>query len=109
MICQCCGQRAAVSIVTSCNGTECYELHLCPECREAGRRLPTAEQQQRIVASAMDGAAQEGWSEEEVAAAVGVDVEELRRILRGEGVSELAAWTQLSGRLRMERDDESAG
>ena len=109
MICQCCGHRDAISIVTSCNRTECYELHLCEACRETGRRLPTAEQQQRIVASAMDGAAREGWSEEGVAAAVGIDVAELRRVLRGAGVSEPAVWAQIAGRLRIERKDESVG
>ena len=34
MLCQRCGVREARCAVTSCDGNECYELHLCLRCRE---------------------------------------------------------------------------
>jgi predicted nicotinamide N-methyase len=34
MLCQRCGVREARCIVTSCDGNECYELHLCLPCQD---------------------------------------------------------------------------
>ncbi len=102
MLCEKCGVREARCIVTSCNGVECYELHLCLECKDGGVGLPSCDQQQAIVESAMDGARAKGLDEEMICEAIGIDAEEIRRILRGEGVSEPAVWRTIIKHLRMD-------
>ena len=99
MLCEKCGVREARCIVTSCNGVECYELHLCLECKDGGVGLPSCDQQQAIVESAMEGARSQGLDEESIAQAIGIDAEEIRRILRGEGTSTAAIWQTISRHL----------
>lgn len=100
MLCQRCGVREAVCVATSCNGQECYERHLCLECKEGRAAFPTPEEQQAVVAPAMDSARRAGWDEQRVAEALGIDAEEIRRVLRGEGVSEPEAWAIIKSHLR---------
>ena len=102
MLCQRCGVRRAVCVVTSCNGLECYELHLCRECREGRAGPPTADEQRSVVAPAMESARSAGWDENRVAEALGIDAEEIHRVLRGEGVSDPAAWQAIRAHLRSE-------
>ncbi|KPK76840.1 MAG: hypothetical protein AMJ79_05275 [Phycisphaerae bacterium SM23_30] len=100
MLCQKCGIRKACCIVTSCDGIECYELHLCLECKEGGGGFPTPAEQKQIVASAMEGARAKGLDEEIISEAIGIEAEELRRILRGEGVRDPAVWQIIIKHLR---------
>ena len=102
MLCQKCGVRQARTIVTSCNGRECYELHLCLQCRNGVSAFPTVVEQQKVVASAMESARQTGLDEEGVSDALGIDAEEIRRVLRGEGVSNPAVWQVIKKHLRMD-------
>ena len=102
MLCQRCGVRRAVCVATSCNGRECYELHLCLECKEGRAGFPTAAQQQSVVAPAMESARAAGWTANQVADALGIDVAEIHRVLRGEGVSHADAWTAIKSHLRGE-------
>ncbi len=89
-------------IVTSCDGRECYELHLCLRCRNGVEVFPTGCEQQKVVASAMESARQTGLDEEGVSDALGIDAEEIRRVLRGEGVSDPAVWQVIKSHLRMD-------
>ena len=100
MLCQRCGVREACCIATSCNGVECYELHLCLECNEGRTGLPTQEEQSAVVAGAMAGARESGLDEESIAAALGIDAEEIRRVLQGEGVSCPAVWEAIKAHLK---------
>lgn len=102
MLCQKCGVREAVSIVTSCNGVECYELHLCLQCQKGAGGFPTADEQKTVVESAMAGAREVGLDEKGVADALGIDAEEIRRILRGDGVSDPVVWQIIKKHLRMD-------
>ena len=102
MLCQKCGVRQARTIVTSCNGRECYELHLCLQCRNGVSAFPTPDEQQKVVASAMEGARAIGLDEEGVSDTLGIDAEEIRRVLRGEGVSDPAVWQIIKSHLRMD-------
>ncbi len=101
MLCQRCGVRQARTIVTSCNGFECYELHLCLECRNGVSTFPSPDEQQKVVASAMESAKETGLDEESVSDVLGINVEEIRRVLRGEGVSHPAVWQVIKKHLRM--------
>jgi len=100
MLCRKCGVRKARTIVTSCNGLECYELHLCLQCRNGVSTFPSADEQQKVVVSAMESARQTGLDEEGVSDTLGIDVEEILRVLRGEGVSEPAVWQIIKSHLR---------
>lgn len=102
MLCQRCGVRRAVCVATSCNGRECYERHLCLECKEGRAGTPTADEQRSVVAPAMQSARAAGWNEDRVAEALGIDAEEIRRVLRGEGVTGPAAWEAIKSHLRGE-------
>jgi protein-arginine kinase activator protein McsA len=102
MLCQKCGVRQARAIVTSCNGFECYELHLCLKCRNGVSTFPSPDEQQKVVASAMESAKETGLDEESISDALGIDVEEIRRVLRGEGVSHPAVWQVIKKHLRMD-------
>ena len=102
MLCQRCGVRRAVCVATSCNGQECYELHRCLECNEGHGGAPTAEQQRSVVAPAMESARAAGWDEHRVAEALGIDAEEIHRVLRGDGVSGPAVWEAIKSHLRSE-------
>ncbi|MFZ2146903.1 MAG: hypothetical protein WAV28_06760 [Sedimentisphaerales bacterium] len=102
MLCQKCGVRQARTIITSCNGRECYELHLCLQCRNGINTFPTPDEQQKVVESAMEGARAVGLDEESVSDALGIDAEEIRRVLRGEGVSDPAVWQIIKSHLRMD-------
>lgn len=103
MLCEKCGVREARCIVTSCNGVECYEHHFCLECREGGGGgLPSCDQQQAIVESAMESARDKGLDEEMICEAIGIDAEEIRRIVRGEGVSDSAVWQMIAKNIRMD-------
>ncbi len=102
MLCQKCGVREARTIVTSCNGRECYELHFCLQCRKGVSGFPTPGEQKKVVESAMDGARATGLDEESVSDSLGIDAEEIRRVLRGEGVSEPAVWQVIKKHLRMD-------
>ena len=102
MLCQKCGVRPAQTIVTSCNGRQCYELHLCLKCQEGLNTFPTAEEQKSVVESAMNTARREGLDEETISEALGIDAEEIRRVLRGEGVSNPAVWEDIKKHLRMD-------
>jgi len=102
MLCEKCGVRRARTIVTSCNGRVCYELHLCLQCQKGVSTFPTAAEQKIVVESAMNAASQEGLDEKAVSEALGIDAEEIRRILRGEGVSDPAVWGLIKSHLRMD-------
>jgi len=102
MLCQKCGVRRAQTIVTSCNGRECYELHLCLQCRKGVSTFPTAAEQKSVVEPAMNAASQEGLDEETISEALGIEVEEIRRILRGQGVSDPAAWEIIKNHLKID-------
>ncbi|MFB0553040.1 MAG: hypothetical protein ACETWQ_06960 [Phycisphaerae bacterium] len=102
MLCQKCGIRPARTIVTSCDGRECYELHLCLRCRNGVEVFPTPYEQQKVVASAMESARQIGLDEEGVSDALGIDAEEIRSVLRGEGVSDPTVWQIIKKHLRMD-------
>ena len=102
MLCQKCCVRPAQTIVTSCNGRECYELHLCLQCQNRVSAFPTPDEQQKIVASAMESARQTGLDEEGVSDALGIEAEEIRRVLKGEGVSDPAVWQIIKSHLMMD-------
>ncbi len=102
MLCQKCGVRPAQVIVTSCNGQECYELHLCLQCRNGVSAFPSPDEQQKVVESAMESARQTGLDEESVSDALGIDAEEILRVLRGEGVLDPAVWQIIKSHLRMD-------
>ncbi len=102
MLCEKCGVREARTIVTSCNGRECYELHLCLQFRNGVSTFSSADEQQKVVASAMESAKQTGLDEEGVSDTLGIDGEEIRRILRGQGVSDLTIWQVIKNHLRMD-------
>lgn len=102
MLCQKCGVRRAQTIATSCNGLECYELHLCLQCQKGVSGFPTPDEQKKVVESAMEGARAVGLDEESISDALGIDAEEIRRILRGEGVSNPAVWQVIKKHLRMD-------
>ena len=101
MLCQKCGVRPAQTLITSCNGHECYELHLCLQCRNGVSAFPSPDEQQKVVESAMEGAGAIGLDEEGVSDALGIDAEEIRHVLRGEGVSEPAVWQIIKSHLMM--------
>jgi hypothetical protein len=109
MLCQRCGVREARVTRTSCNGVECYELHLCLECSEGSAAPPTPEQQRAVVASAMAHAREAGLDAEAVSRALGLDSEELRRILRGDGASTQEAWDAIRRHLRTDPDEGNGG
>jgi hypothetical protein len=48
----------------------------------------------------MESARAVGWDETRVAEALGIDAEEILRVLRGEGVSDPAAWEAIKAHLR---------
>lgn len=98
MLCQRCGVREARTIVTSCNGFECYELHLCLKCRNGVSAFPSPDEQQKVVASAKET----GLNEESISDVLGIDIEEIRRVLRGKGVSHPAVWQVIKKHLRMD-------
>jgi hypothetical protein len=50
----------------------------------------------------MNAASQEGLDEEAISEALGIEVEEIRRILRGQGVSDPAVWQVIKNHLRMD-------
>jgi len=50
----------------------------------------------------MEGARAIGLDEESIADALGIDAEEIRRILRGEGVLDPAVWQVIKKHLRMD-------
>ena len=102
MLCEKCGVREARTIVTSCNGRECYELHLCLQCRNGVSPFPSPDEQQKVVESSMEGARAIGLDEEGVSNALGIEAEEIRRVLRGEGVSEPAIWQIIKSHLMMD-------
>jgi len=102
MLCQKCGVRQAQTIVTSCNGHVCYELHLCLRCRNGVSIFPSPDEQQKVVKSAMEGARAVGLDEEGVSDALGIDAEEIRRVLGGKGVSDPAVWQIIKSHLRMD-------
>ena len=102
MLCQRCGVREARTIVTSCNGFECYELHLCLKCQNGVSAFPSPDEQQKVVASAMESAKETGLNEESISDVLGIDVEEIRRVLRGKGVSHPAVWQVIKKHLRMD-------
>ena len=102
MLCQKCGVREACVVMTSCDGGECYELHVCRECSEGRGGFPTPEEQRAVVAPAMAGAYEAGMDDEAVAEALGLDAEELRRVMRGEGVSSPEVWEVIRSHLRSE-------
>jgi len=102
MLCQKCGVRPAQTLITSCNGRECYELHLCLQCQNGVDAFPTPDEQQKVVASAMESAKQTGLDEEGVSDTLGIDVEEILRVLRGEGVSDPTVWQVIKKHLRMD-------
>ena len=100
MLCQKCGVREAQRIITSCNGLECYELHLCLECEKTSTSLPTAEEQKKVVEPAMADAEAKGFDTESISNGLGIEAEEIRRVLRGEGVSDPAVWEVIKKHLR---------
>ena len=99
MLCEKCGIREAQCVATSCDGIECYERHLCLKCKKSEGVFCTPLEQQQIVESAMEGARSQGLDEESIAQAIGIDAEEIRRILRGEGTSTAAIWQTISRHL----------
>jgi hypothetical protein len=99
MLCQRCGFREACCIVTSCGSAERYELHLCLTCRDASGPAPRAEDQLVLVAPAMEDARKKGLNDEDVARALDIDAQEIRRIMEGLGVSEPAVWEKIRARL----------
>jgi len=50
----------------------------------------------------MEGARAIGLDEEGVSDTLGIDAEEIRRVLRGEGVSDPAVWQIIKSHLRMD-------
>jgi len=92
MLCQKCGVREAQTIVTSCNGRQYYQLHLCLQCRNGVGAFQSPDEQHKVVESAMEGARAIGLDEEGVSDALGINAEEIRRVLRGEGISDPAVW-----------------
>lgn len=102
MLCQKCGFREACCIATSCNGIDCHELHLCLTCRDVPGPAPCAEDQQTLVAPAMEGARTKGLRDEDVARALDIDPDEIRRIMEGLGVSEPAVWEKIRACLVIE-------
>ncbi len=102
MLCEKCGVREALTIVTSCNGRECYEFHLCLQCRNGVSPFPSPDEQQKVVESSMEGARAIGLDEEGVSNALGIEAEEIRRVLRGEGISEPAIWQIIKSHLMMD-------
>jgi hypothetical protein len=50
----------------------------------------------------MESAKETGLDEESISDALGIDVEEIRRVLRGEGVSNPAVWQVIKKHLRMD-------
>lgn len=99
MRCDRCGLRDACCIVTSCNGRECYELHLCLECRDRAEPAPSAEDQRSLVVPAMEDARARGLTEADVAQALCVDPDEIRRVMDGQGVSEPGVWERIRAHL----------
>lgn len=77
MLCQKCGVRPAQTLITSCNGRECYELHLCLQCQNGVSVFPSPDEQQKIVESAMEGARAIGLDEEGISDALGIEAEEI--------------------------------
>ena len=102
MLCQKCGVRQAQTLITSCNGRECYELHLCLQYQKGVSAFPSPDEQLKVVESTMEGAGAIGLDEEGVSDALGIDAEEIRRVLRGEGVSEPAVWQIIKSHLMMD-------
>jgi hypothetical protein len=102
MLCQKCRFREACCIVTSCNGIDCYELHLCLTCRDTPGPAPRAEDQLALVAPAMEDAHKKGLSDEDVARVLDIDAQEIRRIMDGIGVSEPTVWEKIRTRLVIE-------
>ena len=102
MLCQKCGVRPTQTIVTSCNGRQCYELHLCLQCRNGVSTFPSPDEQQKVVKSAMEGAGAMDLDEEGVSDTLGIDAKEIQRILRGEGISDPAVWQIIKSHLRMD-------
>ena len=100
MLCQKCGVRRARTIVTSCDGRCCYELHLCIECRDGHSTFPTPDEQKQVVAPAMDSAKATGLDEKSICDALGIDPEEIRRILNGQGVSDPTVWEIIKSHLK---------
>jgi len=94
--------RQARTIVTSCNGLGCYELHLCLQCLNGVSAFPAPDEQQKVVAPAIKSARQTGLDEEGVSDALGINAEEIRRVLRGEGISDPAVWQIIKSHLMMD-------
>ena len=109
MLCLRCGVREACVTTTSCNGVECYELHLCLVCCLGRAAPPSPEQQRSVVASAMAHAREAGLDEEAVSRALGLDPGELRRVLRGDGESTEEAWDAIRTHLRTEPNENKGG
>lgn len=99
MRCDRCGLRDACCIVTSCDGIECFELHLCLECRDRAEPAPSAQDQRALVAPAMEDAQARGLTEEDIARVLDIDPSEIRRIMQGHGVSEPALWKRIRAHL----------
>ena len=72
------------------------------ECKIGECEFPTPTEQKNVVEPAMTDAVAKGFDEESVADALGIESEEIRRILRGEGVSEPAVWEVIKRHLRMD-------
>lgn len=78
--------RQARTIVTRCNGLGRYGLHLCLQCLNGVSAFPAPDEQQKVVAPAIKSARQTGSDEKAVSDALGIDAEEIRWVLRGEGI-----------------------
>lgn len=50
----------------------------------------------------MNAASQEGLDEKNISEAIDIDAEEIRRILRGQGVSDLTIWQVIKNHLMMD-------
>jgi len=100
MLCQKCGVRRAQTIVTSCDGVQCYELHLCLQCQKGISGFPTPDEQKKVVEPAMADAEAKGFDTESISNGLGIEAEEIRRVLRGEGVSDPAVWEVIKKHLR---------
>ncbi|HOS98641.1 MAG TPA: hypothetical protein PLU54_13390, partial [Deltaproteobacteria bacterium] len=89
----------ACCIVTSCNGVECTELHICRECRDRAEPTPSAQDQRSLVAPAMEDAQAGGLTEDDIARSLEIDPGEIRRIMAGQGVADPAAWERIRAHL----------
>jgi hypothetical protein len=99
MLCQRCGLREACYFITSCGGFECYELCLCLECRDRGGSIPSTEDQEALVAQAIEDARSKDLTVHDIAVSLGIDPDEIRRVMNGQGVSDRATWEKIRAHL----------